>query len=404
MNDPTPPLEGISVLDLTSVIMGPLATQMLGDLGADVITVETPSKATNRAMTPGPKPGLSGVAMNLMRNKRSVILDLATERGRAVARSLAARCDVVVTSLRPGSLRRLGLDYQSIVAAHPGVVYCQAQGYPSESPQADEPAYDDVIQAAGGVADLGVRVDGVPALVPTVLADKVSGLVISQAVLAALIRRARTGMGAHIEVPMSEVMASFVLVEHGGAAMSEPPQGSAGYRRILAPSRRPAATKDGWVHVLPYTRRNYDDLFTAGGRTELVGDQRVASISSRVEHADELYRAVASILATRTTDEWLEFCSERQIPASAVRTLDELISAQPVEQHPTAGDYHVIRPFGRFDGRTEFRVRRHAPTQGQHTREVLAEAGFADVEIDDLVTSGVALEMPLRKERGGASR
>jgi crotonobetainyl-CoA:carnitine CoA-transferase CaiB-like acyl-CoA transferase len=389
----TLPLSGIKVFDLSSVIMAPFATQLLGDLGADVVSVETPTLSTNRMMTAGPHAGLSGVSLNLLRNKRSIIVDLAIERGREVALGLAATCDVFVTNLRPGSLRRLGFDYPAVAAKRSDVVYCQAQGFPMDGPAADEPAYDDIIQAATGLAELGARIHGRPALVPTVIADKVCGLTIAQAVLAGLVRRERTGEGAHIEVPMVDVMTSFILVEHAGAAAARPPQGPAGYERILTPRRRPAATKDGWIHVLPYTRRNFADLFNAAGRADLA-DDRIVSVRSRVNHADSLYGDVEEILGTQTTAEWLAFCRDRQIPATEVASLEQMIDELPSAQHPQAGTYKATRTLARFDGNADAPIRRHAPLQGEQTREILAEIGLNAAAVDDLIADGVVREEP----------
>ena len=230
---PTGPLDGVRVLDLSSVVMGPLATQILGDLGADVITVEDPRGTLSRVMTAGPVPTLSGLALNLLRNKRNVVLDLKDPEGRREALAIAATVDIVVTNLRPGTLARLGMTYEDVRAVCEDVVYCQAQGYPSDSPAADAPAYDDVIQAGSGIPDTFRRMGGVPVLVPTLVADKVSGLTIAYAVLAALFERERTGRGQRIEVPMIDVMTAFTLVEHAGPATTVPPLGPPGYARIL---------------------------------------------------------------------------------------------------------------------------------------------------------------------------
>ena len=388
------PLHGIRVLDLTSVIMGPFATQHLGDLGADVITLETPKASTNREMTDGPVSGLSGMALNLLRNKRSVIVDLKSPEGRDVALRIAQTCDVLVTNLRPGSLRRLGLDYQSLAAVRPDLVYCQAQGFPSDSEAAEDPAYDDIIQAATGFADVNARVNGRPGLAPTILADKVSGLVVAEAILAGLLRRQRTGRGCHLEVPMTDAMTQFMLVEHGAAAISIPPAGPPGYRRILTPNRRPAQTADGWIHVLPYSRRNYVDLFTAGGRPELAVDPRIASIRSRVSNADTLYRDIEALLTQRTTGEWLEFCRERQIPASAIISLDALVEQQPVASHPVAGEYRAVRSPIRIDGEKQTQVRRPAPLQGQQTEEILGEADYSTSDIARLLKDEIVQTTP----------
>jgi crotonobetainyl-CoA:carnitine CoA-transferase CaiB-like acyl-CoA transferase len=367
------PLDGVRVLDLSSVIMGPLATQILGDLGADVITVEDPRGTLSRVMTAGPVPQLSGLALNLLRNKRSVVLDLKDPEGRQRLLDIAATVDVVVTNLRPGTLRRLRLTYDDVRDVCPDIVYCQAQGYPSDSPAADAPAYDDVIQAGSGIPDAFRRQNGVPVLVPTLVADKVSGLTIAYAVLAALFERERTGRGQRVEVPMIDVMTAFTLVEHAGAATAVPPQGPPGYPRILNPERQPQRTSDGWINVLAYTRENYEDLFNEAGRPDLADDERIRSARSRIANADTLYREVAEVLTTRTTAEWLAFCAERDIPASAVPTLEDLVDALPEDDHPLAGRYKVIPQPVRFSAHPGPTVHRHAARSGQHNEEVAAE-------------------------------
>ena len=224
------PLSGVRVLDLTTVVMGPYATQVLGDLGADVIVVEGTTLETNRVMGPGPHPQLSGTSLNLMRNKRSLRLDFKLAEGREALLRVAATCDVVITNVRPSALRRAGLRYEDVAARHPDIVYCEAHGWPTDSERTDDPAYDDVIQAGTGVADAFRRQTGSPSLVPTIFVDKLCGLTIAYAVIAALFRRERTGRGERIEVPMSEAAAAFVLVEHGAGAIPEPPAGPAPHR------------------------------------------------------------------------------------------------------------------------------------------------------------------------------
>jgi crotonobetainyl-CoA:carnitine CoA-transferase CaiB-like acyl-CoA transferase len=369
----TGPLDGVRVVDLTTVIMGPLATQILGDLGADVITVEDPRGTLSRVMTAGPHPQLSGIALNLLRNKRNVVLDLKTAEGRDALLAVVATAQVFVTNLRPGTLQRLGLSYEDIVDAQPDIVYLQAQGYPSDSAAADAPAYDDVIQAGTGLPDTFRRMEGKPQFVPTLIADKVCGLTIAYSVLAALLHRERTGEGQRIEVPMVDVMTAFMLVEHAGAATARPPQGEPGYLRILSPNRRPQRTKDGWVSVLPYTRKNFEDIFRAGGRTDLVGDERIATARSRLAHIDSIYAEVASILTQRTTEEWLAFCKAAEVPASAIPTLEELVDALPEDDHPVAGRYKVIPQPVRFSRSTGPVVRRPAALSGEHNAEVMAE-------------------------------
>jgi crotonobetainyl-CoA:carnitine CoA-transferase CaiB-like acyl-CoA transferase len=389
------PLAGVRVLDLTSVVMGPLATQILGDLGADVISVESRDGDINRTMSSGPVPGLSGVSLNLLRNKRNVAIDIADPQGGAALLRIASGCDVFVTNLRPASLRRAGLQYADVAAVCPSVIYCQANGFPSDSPQAEDPAFDDVIQATSGVADL-MRLAGLPpALTPMLLADKVCGLVIAYSIIAALFHRERTGAGQHVEVPMIDAMRAFTLVEHGGSAICRPPRGPAGYPRILTPLRTTAATKDGRIALQPHRQRHWNALVQAAGLDDLVDDPRLSSRNLWREPGFG-YTTLSRVLATRTTAEWLAFCSEQGIPAAAAATLDELIESLPEAEHPDAGRYKVIPPPVRFSG-TPASVRRPAPLPGQHTYEVLAEAGLTAEQIAVLAAAGV-----LRDAAGGA--
>lgn len=381
------PLAGVRVLDLTSVVMGPYATQILGDLGAEVICVEDPKGDTNRIMGPGPEPGLSGVALNLLRNKRNVCLDLKHPTGREAFLRIAATSDVLVTNLRPAPLARLGLGYDAVRSVRPDIIMCQAHGWPSDGPSANAPAYDDVVQAVTGVADTFARQSGRPALAPTLIADKVSGLTIVYAVLAALFHRERTGEGQFVEVPMVDAISSFTLVEHGAAAIPEPPLGPAGYPRILIPERRPYATADGWIAVLPYSTKDYNALFVEGGRTELVDDPRILTATARMQHASELYAVVEQILPTRTTAFWVDFCARNDIPAGPLRTLDDLVAELPLEEHPRVGSYHHIPSPVRFD-RTPASVRRHASRLGEHSVEVLREVGYDASDVAAMIDAG----------------
>lgn len=377
------PLSGVRVLDLTSVVMGPFATQILGDLGADVICVESADGDTNRFMGPGPHPHLSGTALNLLRNKRNVVLDLRHPLGRDACLRLAATCDVLVTNLRPGSLGRLGLTYDEVAARRHDIVYCQAQGWPTDSDRADRPAYDDVIQSATGLADLFTLRSGEPDLVPTIVADKVAGLTIAYAVLAALVHRHRTGEGQRVEVAMVDAVGAFTLVEHAAAAIPVPPLGPAGYVRALSANRRPQRTADGWIHILPYSRENFVDVFRHGSRPDLADDPRLESRRSRGEHIHELYAEVAAITPRHTTSAWFEFCDDHDIPVGPVRTLEEVVGALPVAEHPVAGTYRLTPSGARFD-RTPTRLRHHAPLLGEHDDEILREVGLSDDEIDAL--------------------
>ncbi len=371
------PLSGIRVLDLTRVVMGPLATQVLADQGADVILVEAPGGDTNRVMGPGPHPELSGIALNLLRNKRSIDIDLKSQEGRDVIRALVPKCDVVVSTMRPQVLRRLGLDYESLSQLRPDIVYCQAQGFPLNSSRAEEPAYDDIIQAASGVADMVERVTGEPSLLPTIFADKVCGLVMAQAIVAALFHRERTGQGQHVEVPMQQATAAFVLAEHGSGAISEPPvsedgRPAAGYPRVLSSERRPHPTSDGMVHLFPYLPKHYARLFAAAGVDGADDDPRYVNQRATLVNSDSLYRDVRRCGPTRTTAEWLEFCRAEGIPATRVATLQDLVDDLQITAHPTVGQYRLLPQMANFS-LTPGGLRRDAPMIGEHTDEVLAE-------------------------------
>lgn len=391
MPTPTGPLAGVRVLDLTSVIMGPLATQMLGDQGADVITVERHGTATARVMGAGPHPDLSGVALNLLRNKRNVLLDLQRPAGREAALRLAATCDVVVTNLRPGPLARLGLDYPDIRAVRSDVVFCRATGFPSDGPRAAEPAYDDIIQAASGLADTVRLVHGEPSFLPTLVADKVTGLLIAQAVTAALFHRERSGEGQEIEIPMIDAATAFTLVEHGAGAIPAEHPVAAGYPRILSTHRRPHPTKDGWVAILPYSQEHYEQFFAATGMLDDVDPAMYADGRTRLARSDVLYGYVRTATPQRTTAEWLELCRELAIPASEVATLDELVASLPLADHPVVGPYRQIPSPVRF-GATPASVHRHAALPGADTRDVLGEIGYSTGEIEALLADGTAAE------------
>ncbi|GAA3973565.1 CoA transferase [Actinomadura viridis] len=374
------PLHGIRVLDLTRVVMGPLATQILADQGADVVAVEPAGGDTNRVMGPGPHPQLSGISLNLMRNKRSAVIDLKSEAGRAAVRRLVETSDVVVSTMRPGALARLGLDYPSVRAMREDIVYCQAQGFALGSPRADEPAYDDIVQAATGVSDIMLRIWGSPALMPTIFADKVCGLVMAQAITAALVERERTGRGRHVEVPMTRAMTAFMLTEHGAGAISRPPVAppggpATGYPRVLSPERRPHPTKDGWVHLLPYHPEHYVALFTDAGVQGAADDPRYADLRATILNSDSLYRDVRRITPSRTTAEWLEYCRKAGIPATRVASLQDLVDELEIAEHPAVGGYRVIPSMATFHG-TEPELRHHAPLIGQDTDDVLAELGL----------------------------
>lgn len=369
------PLSGVRIIDLSKVIMGPFATQILADQGAEVITVEGPGVQSNRVMGDYMHDELSGIALNLLRNKKSVYLDLADPQGRDSLRELIRTADVLITTLRPGSMHRLGIDYEACRELNESLLYCHAQGHPVGSGSENEPAYDDVIQAASGVGDITARTWGEPALLPTIMADKVAGMVIAQAVSAGLYERSITGQGQRVEVPMTQAFSSFMLVEHGsGAVYAEPDRPAtvtSGYKRLLTPERRPHETKDGVVHLFPYSPEHYRNIFERFGGDlqvdpDLYGDKRAV-----LRNSETLYTHVRAIARLQTTEEWILYCRSNGIPVTRVQGLDDLVEDLEIAHHPVVGHYRVIRPLANFS-RHPFSVRQHAPLKGEHTGEFVS--------------------------------
>jgi crotonobetainyl-CoA:carnitine CoA-transferase CaiB-like acyl-CoA transferase len=396
---PCGPLAGVRVLDLSSVIMGPYATQLLGDMGADIVKIESPDGDTTRQAGHAKHPGMGAVFLTIARNKRSLVLDLKQPAAMAVLVKLVATADVLVHNLRPAATRALGLDYERIAPLNPRLVYCAARGFRSDGPYGEKPAYDDMIQGASGTAAVMAAVTGEPAYVPMIYADKVVGLFVANAITMALYARERTGRGQAVEVPMFEAVSAFTLVEHLYDATFEPPRGPPGYPRVTSRARRPFRTRDGYVCALPYTDRHFERFFALAGRAELAHDPRFASIAARLKNVDALYGLVGEVLATDTTAAWLERLGRAEIPAMAVATLDDLL-ADPhlaatgffeLHEHPTEG---TIRHYGlpmRFDA-TPGAIRRPAPRLGEHSAELLREAGCEADEIERLFASRASID------------
>jgi crotonobetainyl-CoA:carnitine CoA-transferase CaiB-like acyl-CoA transferase len=380
-------LDGVRIVDLTTVVMGPLATRMLGDMGADVIWVESPDGDVLREYEPMRSAKMGAFNMSVSRNKRSVVLDLKTEAGREAIYELIASADVFVTNLRRKAIERLGLDEEKVRSVRANIVYCMANGFGSDGPNADKTAYDDVIQAASGLASTFAW-HGDPQLVPSILADKVAGVHVAFAIAAALFDRARTGKGASLEIPMAETMAAFNLVEHLGGQTFRPQHGDFSYSRIRTPHRRPRRTKDGWIVILPYSTDNWHRFFEFSGQPEFKHDERFASGGERIKHSDELYGLLDDIVKTKTTAEWLAFCTEHSIPASEVVDLEKIgehphfaaVGLLQDEEHPTEGACRYVRDPIKVDGEIS-PLRHHAPRLGADTEEVFRELGWSDERI-----------------------
>ncbi len=389
-------LGGVRVLDLSSVVFGPYASQILADYGADVVKVEAPAGDSTRRTGPAQEPGLAAIFLGLNRNKRSIVLDLKQPSAREALLALADQADVLMHSMRPAKMEALGLGPETLCARNPRLVYAGLYGFGAGGAYDGRPAYDDIIQGLSGLADLVDRQTGTPRYLPTVAADKTCGLVAAHAILAALFQRERTGRGQQLEVPMFESMASFALVEHYyGRHLGDEP-GEAGYPRALTPNRRPCRTADGHICLMPYTDAHWRGFFIAAGRPDLAEDPRFADISARTRNIEALYELQAGIVAAHDTAYWLALCERLEIPAARINRLQDLEN----DPHLQSVDFFV--PLESACGSRYRFVRnpvrmQHSqvppampPRLGEHTREVLRQAGLDDARIDALLETGAA--------------
>jgi len=391
-------LDGIRVVDLSTVILAPWASQILGDMGADVIKVETPQGDTTRQIGPRRNDGMASFFMASNRNKRSIVLDITQPEGLEALTRVVGTADVFLHNLRPRVAAKLGVGYAHFAARFPQLVYCGTYGFRRDGPLADQPAYDDIIQAASGLADLlGVMSDQ-PRFVPTVVADKTTSYNVVASIAAALLYRERGGGGQEIEVPMFETMVDFIMVEHLYGASFEPPIDRLGYPRILTRERRPYATKDGYLAVLPYTDDNWRALFTLAGRPELMEDPLFSNLSARMRNAEAVYAILAEILTLRTTAEWQRLLDAASVAAMPVSSIESLLDHEQLAatgfwhmvDHPTEGRLRMPDPPTRF-GKSPSTIRRLQPRLGEHSSEILAEAGYQPQEIRTLFDAGITL-------------
>jgi crotonobetainyl-CoA:carnitine CoA-transferase CaiB-like acyl-CoA transferase len=395
------PLAGVRVVDLTSVVVGPACTRALADQGADVVKIEAPPEGDLlRHIAQGARtPAMSGKFINFNRNKRSIVLDIKRPDGRAALLRLIGGADVFVSNIRPAALARAGLDYATLAPDNPRLVHCAIVAFGTDGRYANRPAYDPIIQSLSGVAATFHRATGEPRFVPMVMTDHITGLVAAQAIGFALYRRERAGdgRGEAIEVPMFETMAGFVAAEHLGAATFDPPEGPAGDNRLLSAEYRPLPTKDGFITVAPNTDAQAFAFFDAIGRPELKADPRFATPVARTDNAAAYFEVRVAGLRQRTTAEWLEVLSALDVPAARYNTIEDLLADPHLddagfwqsEDHPTEGRLRRARVATRFGGGMRERTL-PAPRLGQHTREVLAEAGFSETEVERLLESGAA--------------
>lgn len=387
-------LSGIRVLDLTSVIAGPYATALLGDLGAEIIKVEAPAGDISRDIGPRHSPGMSAQFMNYNRNKRSVVIDLKTDAGRATLYRMVEQADVFIVNMRPQALRKLGIAYEDIHRVRPDIVYCRVVGFSPTSPDADRPALDDVIQAAAGLVYLQGELTGSPSYVGMAIADMVASLMAWSSVLAALLRRERGGGGDEIEVRMYDVLASMVLSNHLSGSVFVPPLSDPLYGRSVASNRKPFLTLDGAICASPYTDRQWAGFLEVIGRPDLMQDPRFSTVFQRSENLNELYAIVEPLLLERSSDEWIAELIAHDVPAGPVRTTADLLADPSLSElirdgvHPTEGPVRVLHHPVQYTNHPAS-VSQLPPRLGAHTDAILAEFGFSTDEIDALRRDGV---------------
>ena len=394
LRSPQGPLAGVRVIDTTVNVLGPVATQILGDLGADVVKIETPQGDPSRDTGPSRHPQMAAMHLNVNRNKRSVTLNLKRPEALEALLRLVETADVFVHSMRPAAAQRLGICYQRIKGRNPRIIYASGPGYRQDGPHRDFPAFDDVVQGESGIAALMGQVNGEPRFYPTVIIDKLCGYVLASSIGMALFSRERTGKGQEVQVPMFETILAFNYLEHLWGAAFDPPLGEGvGYVRLLTKHRRPYKTKDGYICVLAVNDEQWRRILPAIGRRDLVEDPRFATTAGRVCHYDELYGIVAEQLRSRTTAEWHEILEREDIPNGAMRSLQDLLDDDYLREtgfflryeHPSEGPVRTPVPPMHFSA-TPAGVHRPPPLLGEHNRAVLGELGYTEAEITRLTT------------------
>jgi crotonobetainyl-CoA:carnitine CoA-transferase CaiB-like acyl-CoA transferase len=394
------PLTGVCVVDMTTVMMGPFATQIIADYGADVIKVEPPEGDIMRFAAPMRSPGMGAMSLHANRNKRSIALDVKKAGGRRALLRLCAGADVFVTNNRPASMRRLGLADEDLRATNPRLVRVNLIGYGEAGPYAGRPAYDDLIQGISGVPGLFARVSGQePRYVPLTMADRIVGLNAVHVMLAALIDRDRTGEGQAVELAMFETLAQFVLGDHMGGRTFTPPLGEPGYSRLMVPDRRPYQTSDGYICVLVYTDKQWQSFFRASGRADLAEDPRLKDYATRARNYAAIYALLSDLIKARPTAEWMRLLHAADIPCVPMNDLNSLIDDEHLEaagffvemEHPSEGAIRLTGIPSRWS-RSQPRVTRPPPRIGEHSVEILREAGYSADEIAAMCAEGAVID------------
>ncbi len=393
----TGPLAGVKILDLTSVIMGPFASQIMADLGADVVKIESFEGDVLRKIGPSRSSGMGPLFLGLNRNKRSLALDLRRPEAQEILRKLLAEADVFMSNLRPASLERLGLGYAAIAAINPRIIYCVGYGFGEGGRYAGRPAFDDLIQGAVSLPSLLGRIIGEPRYLPTNLCDRVSGLTMVYSITAALYARERSGRGQAVEVPMFETMTQFVLSDHMYGMAFDPALDQAGYPRLVSHSRHPYKTKDGFICVVIYLEAHWLNFCKLIGREDALADPRFDTMQNRSRNIDALLEFLKENMVTRTTAEWLEKLGKADIPAMPLHTPESVFDDPHLGdigffkwiEHPSEGKIRTMGiPTQWSDSQPS--VRYHTPLVGENTAEILADAGYTHAEIDAMLAAGIA--------------
>ncbi|CAN5439826.1 CoA transferase [soil metagenome] len=395
------PLDGITVVDMATVLMGPVATQVFADYGANLIKIEPAVGDVMRHAGAHRHSRMGSMYLTTGRNKRSVVLDIKQPAGKEAVLRLCRSADLFIHNVRPAAMRRAGLGYEDLRAVNPSIVYVSLVGYSEEGPYANLPAIDDIIQAASGMSGLFVRAGHAePVFVPMTVADRITGLTAAHAAIAALLMRDRRGIGQSIEVPMFETLVQTVLGDHLNGRAFVPPIGECGYSRLLTPNRRPYRTLDGYIVATPYNDKQFRAFYSAIGRAEeFDADDRLNSQQARAANYHETYSQLAEILAARTTDEWLTLCRTHDVPCTRVNSLDDLLVDPHLEatsffqesDHPSEGRILEMRPSTRWSS-ADVSIRRHAPVIGEQSVEILLEAGYGEDEIQAMIATGATVD------------